>query len=161
LLFLGTFRLIHVVIGFLVLDVLFLAGGSTSISAHLGGALFGLLFAKGEARGIDLSSWAGIFFQRRGGGRRRPSAGGRAASGGDGWLSRIEGWLAAREDHKEEPKREATIHTMPSRKQQPEPGPTSFEAEVDRILDKISEKGYDALTAEERRVLEEASDRMK
>lgn len=161
LLFLGTFRLIHVVIGFLVLDLLFLAGGGTSISAHLGGALFGLLFAKGEAGGMDLSSWTGFVFQRRGGGRRRSSPGGRSASGGDGWLSRMEGWLASREERKEEPRqREATIHPMPGRKQ-PEAAPPSFEAEVDRILDKISAQGYDALTAEERRVLEEASDRMK
>ena len=36
--------------------------------------------------------------------------------------------------------------------------PTDIRAEVDRILDKINSKGFGALTAEERRVLDEARD---
>jgi membrane associated rhomboid family serine protease len=145
LLFIGTVRLIYVVIGFLALDILFLAGSNTSVSAHLGGALFGFLLARAEGSGMDLSSWARIFFQRSG---RRSSRGSAESS------ARPSMWLGRPTEKTERP-RPATIHTLRTSREPDEP--PSGDMEVDRILDKISEQGYEALSAEEKRILYEAS----
>jgi len=151
LLFIGTVRLIYVVIGFLALDILFLAGGGTSVSAHLGGVGFGYLFARAELSGIDLSSWAQIFFRRR---SPKPSR-----RSDEGFLKQVEGWLSSRGRSKgSAPRSSARVHPMPSRDREPGTVDT-MELEVDRILDKISEHGYDALSAEEKRILDEASRR--
>lgn len=157
LIFLGTIRLIYVVIGFLVLDLLFIQGSSTAVAAHLGGALFGFLFAKAEGNGIDLSSWAQIFFRERR--SRRPSASVRRDDD-ESFLSRLEGWLASRGEKSEKASssRKATISPLRSYSSSVETE-TAAESEVDRILDKISEEGYDALTEEEKRILYEASKR--
>lgn len=165
LLFIGTVRLIWVVVGFLALDLLFLSGGGTSVSAHLGGALFGFLFAKAEQGGIDLAGWARIFFRDRSRRRRAP----RRTSVPDdaGFLQRMEAWLAQRNrasDAGDEPSsRPAKVHPLRrSRSSAAAPVETvddELGSEVDRILDKISEHGYDALTDEEKRILYEASKR--
>lgn len=143
----GVVRLIYVVIGFLALDILFMAGGSTSVSAHMGGALAGFLLAKAEMTGRDFSAWAQIFFRRgsrrRGGHRRREE---------ETTLQRLEGWLAGRGRRAEEPARTARVHPMPTA-----PRADAPEEEVDRILDKISAQGYEALSDEEKRILYEAS----
>lgn len=155
LLFIGTVRLIYVVIGFLVLDLLFLRGSSTAVAAHLGGALFGFLFARAEGKGIDLSSWARVFFRER---RRRAPA---RREADEGWLSRLEGWLASRgepSDRAPSSPRRSPLTPLRSLGGSVETE-TAPESEVDRILDKISEQGYDALTDEEKRILYEASKR--
>ncbi len=151
LLFIGTVRLIYVVIGFLALDILFLAGGGTSVSAHLGGVGFGYLFARAELGGIDLSSWAQIFFRHRSRTTSRRSD--------EGFLKQVEGWLSSRGGSKgSAPRKSARVHPMPNRESDPGTVDT-LELEVDRILDKISEHGYDALSVEEKRILDEASRR--
>ncbi len=153
LLFIGTVRLIYVVIGFLVLDVLFLAGGGTSVSAHLGGALSGYLFARAEAKGVNLSSWARIFFRPK----RRTRRTARTAEG-ESILRQMELWLASRRSEKNEPG-DVSTKARPRRSREARREAASLEGEVDRILDKISEQGYDALTDEEKRILYEASRR--
>jgi len=153
LLFIGTVRLIYVVIGFLALDVLFLAGGGTSVSAHLGGALSGYLFARAEANGVNLSSWARIFFRQR----RRTRRTARTAEG-ESILRQMELWLASRRSEKGAPP-DAPAKGRPRRSREARREAASLEGEVDRILDKISEQGYDALTDEEKRILYEASRR--
>lgn len=153
LLFIGTVRLIYVVIGFLALDVLFLAGGGTSVSAHLGGALSGYLFARAEANGVNLSSWARIFFRQR----RRTRRTARTAEG-ESILRQMELWLASRRSGKDAPP-DASAKGRPRRSREARREAASLEGEVDRILDKISEQGYDALTDEEKRILYEASRR--
>ena len=171
LLFIGTVRLIWVVIAFLVLDLLFLAGSNTSISAHLGGAFTGFLLARAEGGGANVSGWARVFFRdrsraRTSGGSRRPQP----APKGGGLLARLEAWLARRGGRKERPKpkpkpkpsgKARITRLRPSRTYDvPEDAEEDgIESEVDRILDKISEEGYDALTDEEKRVLYEASRR--
>lgn len=149
LLFLGTVRLLYIVLGFLVIDVLFLRGNA--VGAHWGGALFGFLFAKAESSGVDLSSWAGFFFRR--GGRNRPSSGEK-----EGVLSKLENWLASKgkpgETQPRPPARERTWRKADVEVEVVEP---SKEDEVDRILDKISAEGYDALTPAEKKILYEAS----
>ena len=149
LLFLGTVRLLYVVLGFLVIDVLFLRGNA--VGAHWGGALFGFLFAKAESSGVDLSSWAGYFFRR--GSRGRSSSGEK-----EGMLRKLENWLASKngpgESQPRPPSRERTWRKADVEVEVVE---TSKEDEVDRILDKISAEGYDALTPAEKKILYEAS----
>jgi len=152
LLFVGTVRLIYVVIGFLALDILFLAGGGTSVSAHLGGVLFGYLFARSEAGGLDLSSWARIFFRDR---RSRSARSSRRSE--EGFLKQMEGWLSSKHANREEGSSTSNVH--PFRSQENDSVVDTMELEVDRILDKISAQGYDALTSAEKRILDEASRR--
>ncbi len=136
----GPIRLLYLVLIFLALDVLFMAGGGTAVGAHLGGALFGLLYARAEQRGIELGSWARIFFQGRRVRRKRQPV---TAETGR-LLRRVGAWMEQRRGMAEG-----------SRSAEER----SLEEEVDRILDKISAHGYDSLTEEEKRILYEASRR--
>lgn len=157
LIFIGSVRLIYLVIGYLALNLLFLSGGNMSVSAHLGGALFGFLLAKGESRGIDLSGWARIFF--RGKGRSRYSHAPSPYRGGDkdSMLQRLGTWFSSSSSAKSD--RPAHIHKLRTAREEEDETEESGETEVDRILDKISESGYDSLTEKEKRILYEASKR--
>lgn len=135
-------RLIHLVIGFLVLDLLLIAGSTTAIAAHAGGALFGFLYARAEKSGMDLSSWANYLIP--GSGRSRSSRR-RSSTQRTSMFSR-----SGR-------KKSGTARITPLPKRDEAPPPPSPDKEIDRILDKISEQGYEALTSEEKRVLYEAS----
>ncbi len=126
LLFIGPVRLLHLLLIFLALDVVFGLGRGTAVLAHLGGAATGFAFVYLERRGINLSAWAGWLI------RRQPKV--KTARGGGGQLERLERWLSKRR-----------------------PQPTRPDPSVDSILDKISERGIDSLTHEEREVLERAS----
>ncbi|MEM8487459.1 MAG: rhomboid family intramembrane serine protease [Bacteroidota bacterium] len=156
LLFLGTVRLLYVVLGFLVIDALFMQG--TAVAAHWGGVLFGFLFAKAESSGVDLSSWATYFFK---GGARKSSAGSSSSSGDreGGMLRKIENWLASKNDSAEPPPKKQPTRERTWRRTEVdvEVIETSKEDEVDRILDKISAEGYEALTPAEKKILYEAS----
>ena len=137
LLFLGVVPLKWVAIGFSVLDIAF-AGPFRA--AHLGAILTGTLFGYAQKHTVDLAVWARPFFARdRGTSRSTFSA---AESGRGRHLRRV-----VKRD-------EPSLRRRPSRRATPE-GP----ADVDEILDKILEKGFDSLTAEEKRVLDEASRR--
>lgn len=151
LLFLGTVRLLYIVLGFLVIDALFLKGNA--VGAHWGGALFGFLFAKAESSGVDLSSWAGYFFS----GKSRSKSSGSTES--QGVMQKLENWLASKGDTKEpQPKNTPTRERTWRRTEvDVEVIETSKEDEVDRILDKISAEGYEALTPAEKKILYEAS----
>jgi len=153
LLFIGVVRLIHVVFAFIFLDILFLAAGGTSVSAHWGGVLTGFLWAKSAKWGLDLSGWAGIFYPNR---MPRESL-----------LERLESIFAAREQKKKKGRTAGsggmpgvTVTERESRPRHAAPAAAaSTQPDVDAILDKISEEGYDALTSEEKRILYEASKR--
>ena len=155
LLLIGNVKLLYLVLGYLVFDMFFFSNGA-EVYAHWGGALFGFLFAKAESSSIDLSSWALYFFPKPTPGR---SGGGKES---DGFLSRLESWLASKnvEDVKKKPVSKPTKErTWRRAETEVEIAETSIEGEVDRILDKISAEGYDSLTAEEKRILYEASKR--
>lgn len=135
LLFIGVISLRTALIAFLVLSVLFGLGGGTFFAAHIGGALAGV--AMGRA------------FQ--GGSRRSRSRTARKGEGDGGEreagvLDQLERWLAGR-GRRSEPE----ARPRPDRTESAGPG------EVDRILDKISERGYESLTDAEKRTLYEAS----
>ncbi len=157
LLFIGTVRLVWVVVGFLVLDIVFMADGSTAVAAHLGGALFGFLFARGEMSGMNLSGWARVFFDRPA--KRRTRARSTSARRQESsMMHRMENWLGARNAPREvESKAEArSTRVYPLRSSEAAVAPDS---EVDRILDKISASGYDSLSSEEKKILLDASKR--
>ena len=142
LLFFGIVPLLWVVVGFLVIDALMALspGGNTAVAAHWGGALTGFLYAKSQQGELGVFSGAGSLF---GGGSSRRSS--------PGLLTRIKGWFRT------------TNSTDPSPTQRPggsdgTPSQSSNHTEeVDRILDKISENGYESLSDEEKRTLYEAS----
>jgi membrane associated rhomboid family serine protease len=155
LLFIGVVRLIHVALFLLFLDILFLAAGGTSVSAHWGGALTGFLWGRAALAGIDLSGWASVFYPSRYQQR-------------EGILQRLEAIFEERSARKgrkkgdrsssgerplNKPPMKPTAFSDPSAP----PPKTRDETDVDAILDKISEKGYDSLTAAEKRRLYEAS----
>lgn len=151
----GTVRILYLLIAFLVIDLLFLSSGGTAVAAHFGGALFGFLFVTLENKGVNLTDWTRIFFRERRRNRRPVRVPDDAS-----FLERMEAWLASRggPERENRPRKSATIKKMRSRRGA-EPKEESLEHSVDRILDKISEHGIEALTEEERRILDEASKR--
>ncbi|MDE2995295.1 MAG: rhomboid family intramembrane serine protease [Bacteroidota bacterium] len=158
LMFIGVVRLIHVVIGFIALDFLFLSAGGTSVSAHLGGVATGFLLGRVARSGQHPTPWADWFFGLGGGSRGSYSTG--SGSGGS-MLDRLEARLARRKEESEG-KGGARVYQMPSRADSRSGSDfgshdDSSAAEIDRILDKISAKGYDSLTEAEKRKLIDSS----
>lgn len=134
LLLLGVWPLRMVLLAFLALDLLFGLTGDVSVSAHLGGALAGFLFARVQAGSSSV--------------RLVPRSGGR--QGGEGMLRRLDDWLGTRNQTKKAVRPRRMVET-PAVSSEVDP------SEVDRILDKINEQGYEALSEEEKRMLYEAS----
>jgi len=134
LLFLGVWPLRIVLLAFLGLDLIFGLTGDVSVSAHLGGALAGFLYARAQAGSSSV--------------RLVPRSGSRQS--GDGVLRRLDNWLGTRGKPSKaaRPKRTVEAPTATAEVDQ---------SEVDRILDKINEQGYEALSEEEKRMLYEAS----
>ncbi len=139
LLLIGDVRLKYVVLALILLDLLSIANLSNTGGhfAHLGGAAFGWIFVSSLRQGSDLSvpvnrllSWFERLFRGRPSGDRRRST------------SRV--YVS----HKTRPsQRAASTSSRPKDEQE----------KIDAILDKIKEKGYDSLTAEEKEFLFQAS----
>ena len=149
LMFIGVVRLIHVVIGFIALDILFLSAGGTSVSAHLGGVLTGFVFGRLSHSGRHPAPWASLAFGSRGG-RRSGSRG--------SVLQEMEDWLANRKSSGGGGG-SARVYRMDSASSgasSSASAPEDVRAEIDRILDKISATGYDSLTEKEKRTLVES-----
>lgn len=160
LLFFGAVRLLYVVIAFLALDILFMAGSNTAVLAHLGGAGAGFLFARAERSGVDLTSWAKVFFSGRhtGGGASR-YAPGRSGAGGSSSSGNFFGRLFGGGESTSSRRRSSSSgrETLREERDRRKRRENARRAEVDRILDKISAKGYEALSDDEKRTLEDAS----
>lgn len=127
LFFLGVVPMKWLAVGFVVLSLAFSADLTV-----LGAALAGVLAGRGQRAGRDLTAWAAPLFGRRRASRpapRNPFA--RAAP----VPAKTAGRRAGRASR---PARDAPL-------------------DVDAILDKILEKGYDSLTKEEREALDRAS----
>lgn len=141
LMFLGVVPLKWIAIGFVVIDVLF--GFDPT---HVGGALMGFLFGYAQKQGVDLAAWAQPLFANAG-----RSYGGYAptSSRGSSVGARIRSWTSREDDNEQPPRRR---RSAPERK-----GGYADSSAVDSILDKILDKGYDSLTDEEKRILDEAS----
>ena len=155
LMFIGVVKLIHVVIGFIALDFLFLSAGGTSVSAHLGGVATGFILGRIARNGVHPTPWADWFF----------GVGARDVGSGGGVLQALEHWLARRSSGSEDASDErrtgsARIYPMSTGgKAKSEVSSGGSAEEIDRILDKISASGYDSLSdAEKRRLVESSED---
>ena len=145
LLFFGVVRLLYVVVGFLIIDaLLMLSSSGTAVAAHWGGALSGFLFAKVLRDELNAPSWMAPLF----GGRRSRS---RRSSGSTGLLDRIRGLFGGTTNTN-------SSDSSPRPASSSDGSPSTRSNEVDRILDKISENGYDSLSDEEKKTLYEASE---
>jgi membrane associated rhomboid family serine protease len=128
-------------IGFLILLDLFAinSGGNVAHLAHLGGALTGLIFMLLNKK--DPNYFSNIF-------------GGQSSSyGGKGSISEKFGSFSNRFKKKENIE-EAKYYDI-------EDEESVSQAEIDAILDKISQSGYQNLTEKEKKILFEASKKMK
>jgi hypothetical protein len=143
LLFIGVLPLKYVVIGFLVFDLLINVGSGVAVTAHLGGALFGFLFARLQREGWTF------------GGTGSQARSSKKGDGGGGFLGKLDAWLGNRTEKETKPKR--GTRRIDSSLTDVKVVSEVDQKEVDRILDKISEKGYDSLSEEEKRILYEAS----
>ncbi|MDA0378972.1 MAG: rhomboid family intramembrane serine protease [Bacteroidetes bacterium] len=155
LMFIGVVRLIHVVIGFIALDILFLSAGGTSVSAHLGGVLTGFLMGRLSQEGHHPAPWAEWFFRSR--------YGRTSGSGPSSILAGMENWLANRKSSPSDTPT-ARVYRLDSTAAASSASAASSGSsaspdreEIDRILDKISATGYDSLTEQEKRRLVESS----
>ena len=144
LLFIGNIPMPVLVVGILVFDLLLMSGSSTAVGAHLGGALFGFLFAKSEKAGMNLSGWANVFF-------RAPRS--RTTAQRESVLRRLESWLSRKDGPKGASGSLRVVKSSADATHKKEPEG----AVVDDLLDKISEEGYESLTEDEKRILYEAS----
>ncbi len=139
LIFIGDVRLKYVVLFIIFMDLIGATEGNTGGHiAHLGGAAFGFIFVRQLHEGTDLS---------------RPM---------ENFLNKIRGWVnETPEETKIRKKKKTPLKVAhkgkPAHKQDNSPKSQNFQAELDRILDKIKDDGYESLTAEEKEFLFQAS----
>lgn len=155
---LGVVPLKWLAIGFLVLLTLTSLQSPAYVLLYLGGAGMGYLFAKAQQNGTDLAAWAQAFFPSRTARSAPPPRSGER----EGMLGRLERWLAGRSKGEPKPRRTSPPPSSDSPRRskprvRPAEPPAAGPADIDRILDKINERGYDALTEDEKRILYEAS----
>jgi membrane associated rhomboid family serine protease len=134
----GAVKLIYVALVFLVLDLIAIRAGSNTGGhlAHLGGALYGYLSAKGLMQGRD---WSLDFVQRLEGLWRRHAPG--------------KGRARMRVKHRAAPRTRSTRSSDSSHADEKQ----ARQARLDAILDKISRSGYESLSKEEKDFLFRAS----
>lgn len=130
LMFIGAVRLKYVALVLLFFDILRSAGNVNAGGhfAHLGGALFGILFVYLLRKGTDLTSGFDIFDRDK----RQ--------------VSKI----------KKTPRKKLKVVHSPTQ-EKPKAKTSNQQEELDRILDKINDKGYEKLTDEEKEFLYQAS----
>lgn len=130
LLFIGPVRIKYIAAAFVFLSFLGSVGNNAGGNlAHLGGALVGFLYMKQLQSGINLG----------------------------GWITSLLYWF--KDLFKEKPRVKVSYRKEKSsgmRSSAPEKGAYTQE-EIDRILDKISEGGYESLTKDEKEKLFNAS----
>lgn len=136
LILIGNVKLKYIAIFFVAIDVLFLDGGNTGGRiAHLGGAIFGFLYARQLQKGNDWSKGffvvTDFFGQLINPKPKMKVASSRARTGGAS----------------------KTSNTPPS----PSKQDRDHQKKIDSILDKISQSGYDSLTKAEKEYLFNAS----
>jgi len=126
LMFIGPVKLKYIAAFMVVLDILGIAGSNAGGHiAHLGGAIFGYLFIYFQRQKVDLVRPVSWFIDVF---KSSPS-------------ERKRGKMKV--DYKRAAADELEYNKIKAEKQ----------AEIDRILDKISKAGYDSLSAEEKKIL--------
>lgn len=123
--FLGPVKLKFIGLALVFLDIMGIAGSNAGGHiAHLGGALFGLLFINSKKNGVDLTKPIDWF---------------------------IDAFTTTSAEKKR--KKMRVTHKVPRDDYEYNKQKADNQAEIDRILDKISQGGYDALTKEEKETL--------
>lgn len=122
--FIGPVKIRYIALATIVIDILSIRGGNAGGHiAHLGGALFGILYAGQLKKGKDM------------------------VRGFNRFLDRLVNWFKPkprmRVKYKKPPGRPETDLEYNTRK-------AAEQQEIDRILEKISTRGYGALTKEEK-----------
>ena len=129
----GTLRLKYLALVVIGLDLLFLtssnAGGHIS---HLGGALAGLWFAAALSQGRDITAWINRV------------------------IDAVAGLFSPRP---RKPKMKVSYGGNRQKDYEYNARKKSQSDEIDRILDKLKQSGYESLTAEEKKTLFDASKR--
>ena len=124
LFFLGNVKLWHIAVGFFVLDLIRLSGTNAGGHlSHIGGALLGYIFIKQLQNGNDLTR---------------------------NFSSLIEWVLSLFESKKERPFRKVHRNEKPVQKSNHN---SISQQQIDAILDKISQSGYESLTKAEKELL--------
>lgn len=134
LLFLGAVRLKYIALFMVLSDLLFMASDNAGGHiAHLGGALAGLWFAMALSKGRDVTRWINVILD---------------------WITGLFDIKVRRNARKSKMKvhygtRVDDYNYNARKKVQSE--------EIDRILDKLKQSGYDSLTTDEKKSLFDAS----
>lgn len=128
LMFIGRVKIKYIALFVVILDLLSISGGNAGGHiAHLGGALFGFLFAMQIKSGSDITAWF-------------TSITGKIS---DIFKSKPKMRVTENKFKKKRP-----VSDMDYRKQQ-----AADQAVIDKILEKISKSGYNSLSKEEKEIL--------
>lgn len=124
LLFIGQVRVKYLALFSIILYVISIAGSNSGGNlAHVGGALFGFLFASAYRRNINLTGWTTALT--------------------DGVVKLFKPRVKVKVSYRSSGNPEFDYHRQRNVKQD----------EINRVLDKISQSGYDSLTKEEKELL--------
>ncbi|MEA3496766.1 MAG: rhomboid family intramembrane serine protease [Bacteroidota bacterium] len=132
LLFIGAVKLKYIAIALIVIDIIsFPEGNYGGHIAHLGGALYGFIFVRQLQKGKDIGSWINKLL------------------------------FSIKEAFKSQKKTKFKTYKGNGKKEQSKPKSTARniadQKEIDDILDKISQSGYDSLSEKEKERLFDAS----
>jgi len=137
LLLLGPVRIKYIAIFYVAMSFFGAIGSNAGGDiAHLGGALVGFIYIKRLQRGVDVGSWV------------------------QSVLDFIRSFFVRPKVKVTHRARASSTSASKKRASAPRPSPTTQgipQEEIDAILDKISEKGYESLTKEEKQKLFNAS----
>ena len=134
LIFIGPVKIKYIVAVYIVLSLLNSAGPNAGGNlAHLGGAGIGFLYVRGLQAGTDFGLWIQMT------------------------LGFIQSLFKSKPKIKVTYKKKQTAGASKSSYKSSSPGSTIEQEEIDRILDKISEKGYESLSKDEKQKLFNAS----
>jgi membrane associated rhomboid family serine protease len=133
LLFFGQVKLKYIAIASVVIDLFYISEGNSNLGghiAHLGGALFGLLFALNIRKRKDITAW----------------------------MTRLTGFFKRPKKPKKPRYMKVKYSRPPVNDWDYNKQKHDRQKEVDRILDKIAIGGYDTLTREEKETLFQQKD---
>lgn len=124
-LFSFTIKLWHIALFLFVLDLVRIpAGNAGGILAHVGGAVFGYVYAIQLAKGNDIGKWFENFMD---------------------WIANLF------KPRTKKPFRKVHRTTQPkSKRSKPKESKSDYQKKIDEILDKIGKSGYESLTKEEK-----------